>query len=313
MWLIHLCQAASRHLAPFTLLLAGAAWLWPAPFLPLAHGFMWLFAATMLALGLGLDPGEARDAARHPGRIAAGVLCQYSIMPLLGLLAATIVAASGGSNALALGFIVVGCAPGAMASNVITWLAGGMAAFSIAMTLVATLLSPLFTPMLVEALGGVLMAIPVWPMMQTILLTVVAPLLLGMALRPFIQRWRSEVDAIAPGFAALAIALICAYAVAANHARLGHMPLVALMLVIALNAGGYLLGWLAGGLIRLPRRWRITLAIEIGMQNAGLGVALALKHFPPEAAMPGAMFAVWCILTAAGLARGLRGTPPAAV
>lgn len=39
------------------------------------------------------------------------------------------------------------------------------------------------------------------------------------------------------------------------------------------------------------------------MQNAGLGVALALKHFQPETALPGALFAVWCIITAAGMTR----------
>ena len=54
---------------------------------------------------------------------------------------------------------------------------------------------------------------------------------------------------------------------------------------------------------------RLTLAIEIGMQNAGLGVALALKHFEPETALPGALFAVWCILTAAGASSWLRGRP----
>ena len=47
-------------------------------------------------------------------------------------------------------------------------------------------------------------------------------------------------------------------------------------------------------------------AIEIGMQNAGLGVALALKHFAAETALPGAIFAVWCILTAAGMTAYLR-------
>jgi BASS family bile acid:Na+ symporter len=42
------------------------------------------------------------------------------------------------------------------------------------------------------------------------------------------------------------------------------------------------------------------------MQNAGLGVALALAHFSPETALPGALFAVWCILTAAGASSWLR-------
>ena len=46
------------------------------------------------------------------------------------------------------------------------------------------------------------------------------------------------------------------------------------------------------------------------MQNAGLGVVLALKHFEPETALPGALFAVWCILTAAGATSYLRRRSP---
>jgi len=71
--------------------------------------------------------------------------------------------------------------------------------------------------------------------------------------------------------------------------------------VVLLNAGGYVAGWMVGKWCGFDMRYQITLAVEIGMQNAGLGVALALKHFSPETALPGALFAVWCILTAAGL------------
>lgn len=53
-------------------------------------------------------------------------------------------------------------------------------------------------------------------------------------------------------------------------------------------------------------RHRLAPAIEIGMQNADLGVALAYKHFQPETALPGALFAVWCITTAAGASGSLR-------
>jgi bile acid:Na+ symporter, BASS family len=76
--------------------------------------------------------------------------------------------------------------------------------------------------------------------------------------------------------------------------------------VVVLNALGYLFGWLAATLYRFSRRYRISLAIEIGMQNAGLGVALALQHFGSETALPGALFAVWCIVTAAAATSVLR-------
>ena len=169
----------ANGLAPLTLLGAIAAYLFPELFLPFKHVFIWLFAITMFALGMVLDAVEFKDTLRHPLRFGLGVLTQYAVMPTLAFLVAGL---AGLPPAVALGFIIVGSAPGAMASNVIVYLAGGAMAFSIAMTTVATFLSPLVTPTLVEVLGGRLLPIPFWNMMQTILLVVVLPLGLGMFL-----------------------------------------------------------------------------------------------------------------------------------
>jgi BASS family bile acid:Na+ symporter len=179
-------------------------------------------------------------------------------------------------------------------------------AFSVAMTTVATFLSPLLTPMLVKLLGGVFLEIPFWPMMQTILLTVVLPLLAGMLLRRHLGRHLVTARSLAPAIAALAIVIICSYAVAANQERIAAVGGGVIAMVVVLNAAGYLAGWGLARLYGFDARHRLTLAIEIGMQNAGLGVALALKHFAPETALPGALFAVWCILTAAGASAWLR-------
>jgi BASS family bile acid:Na+ symporter len=296
----------ANGLAPLTLLGALLAYFIPESFLWIAPGFQWLFAATMFALGVVLDPEELRETLRHPRAIALGVVAQYLIMPVLGFAAATL---SGLPPALALGFIVVACAPGAMASNVIVYLAGGAVAYSIALTTVATVLSPLVTPALVKWLGSVYVAIPFWPMMQTILLTTVVPLALGLGVRRLLQRRQGSLlfaAQLAPAVATLAIVLICSYAVAANNARLASVGATLLAVVAIVNALGYLLGWQAARLFGFDASHRLTLAIEVGMQNAGLGVVLALKHFEPEAALPGAVYAVWCILTSAGAAAYLR-------
>jgi BASS family bile acid:Na+ symporter len=299
-------QFLSRNLAILTLVAAVAAFAYPPAFLIFKDYFLYFFATTMLALGIVLKPEEARSALNKPSTIALGVLTQYSVMPLLGFSAASLAVWQGVSPTLALGFIIVGCAPGAMASNVITYLAGGAVAFSIAMTMLATILSPLLTPTLVELFGNAFMDIPFWPMMQTIVFTVVLPLALGMLLRRFLGSLLPKVESMAPGIAAIAIIIICSYAVAANHDRIAETPALVIGLVILLNALGYLLGWMTGTIFKFDLSYKITMAIEIGMQNAGLGVALALKHFSPETALPGALFAVWCILTAAGMSRWLH-------
>jgi BASS family bile acid:Na+ symporter len=293
----------ANQLAPLTLLGAILAYLHPSLFLIFKASYLWLFAVTMFALGVVLDPQELRSTLRAPKHIGLGVLTQFTVMPVLGFAAAYLLPVS---NALALGFIIVGCAPGAMASNVIVYLAGGAVAYSVALTTVATMLAPVLTPALVKLLGGVFFEIEFWPMLQTIVMTVVLPLFLGMGLRRLLGARLAVAHELAPAFAAIAIVIICSYAVAANQARIADLGPLVMLGVIVVNGLGYLAGWWLARLYRFDFRHRLALAIEIGMQNAGLGVALALKHFQPETALPGALFAVWCILTAAGASGYLR-------
>lgn len=304
---IQLARWITAALAPLTVICAVIAYYEPSAFLIFKPVFQWLFAATMFALGLVLQPEELRITLRQPGQIGLGVLTQYTVMPLLGFLVAMF---SGLSPDVALGFIIVAAAPGAMASNVIVYLAGGAVAFSIAMTTVATLLSPLVTPALVKLLGGALMDVEFLKLMMTILKTVILPLALGMGLRRFLEReqhkmpeWISE---WAPALASVAIIIICAYIVAGNQARIAQIGMQVMVLVIVLNALGYLLGWLFARWYGFDYSRRLTLSIEIGMQNAGLGVVLALAHFAPATALPGAMFAAWSVITSALLTAWLR-------
>ena len=293
----------SKQLAPLTLVGAVVAYLYPPSFLIFADTFLWFFAATMLALGVVLEPAELKRTLEHPHRVLLGVLTQYTVMPLLGFAVATL---SGLPPELALGFVIVGAAPGAMASNVIVYLAGGALAFSIAMTTVATFLSPLLTPMLVQWLGGAFLPVAFWPLFITIIWTVLVPLLLGMGLRRIVGPYLPYAVAIGPAIAAVAIVVICSYAVAANQPRIATVGPSVFGYVVLVNVLGYAAGWSLAKLFRFDYRHRLALSIEIGMQNAGLGVALALAHFGPETALPGALFAAWCVLTAAGASTLLR-------
>ena len=293
-------------MAVLTVLCAIGAYFYPPAFIIFKDYFLWLFAITMFAVGLVLPLDEAKQALRQPKPIAIGVISQFTIMPLLGFAAASILIGLDYPQALALGFIIVGCAPGAMASNVMTYLAGGAVAFSIGMTLIATILSPLLTPSLTRWLGGVWMPIPFWPMMQTIFMIVVLPLFVAMLIKPKLKTWHKQIEEVAPALASIAIIIICSYAVAANQARIAQLTAWVIVLVVLVNALGYVLGYAVAKLFHFKASYRITLVIEIGMQNAGLGVALALKHFEPQTALPAALFAVWCIVTTAALTQVLK-------
>lgn len=300
---MQLIKSIGNNLAPLTLIGAVLAFLFPELFMVFKHVFLWMFAATMFSLGVVLDPEEFKQVRSEGKSIGLGLLTQYSVMPLLGAIAAY---TSGLPNEVALGLIIVACAPGAMASNVVVYLAGGALAYSIVLTTIATLISPLLTPALVQWLGGQLLPIPFWPMMQTILLTVVLPLLLGMLVRRYARAGINQLTTIAPAIAVIAIVVICSYAVAANHEHIATMGLKLFVFVVLINAGGYILGWQLARLYGFDKKHQVALSIEIGMQNAGLGVALALKHFSAATALPGAIFAVWCIITAAGMTSYLK-------
>lgn len=290
-------------LAPLTLLGAVAAFVEPRLFLAFRDWFLWFFAATMFALGVVLEPGEFWDALKKPKEIALGLGTQFTIMPVLGFLAAYLSPLEPG---VALGFVIVGCAPGAMASNVIVFLAGGAVAYSIALTSFATLLSPVVTPGLVELLGGVFLPIPFWPMMLTILKVVLLPLMVGMVVRRCLGARLEAAKEIAPAVAVISIVVIIGYAVAANQERIGSVGWLVFGLVVVVNGLGFLAGWYLARVYGFDRRYQLALMIEIGMQNAGLGVALALEHFSPETALPAALFATWCVLTGAGATTYLR-------
>jgi len=351
----------ASNMALLTLLCAVLAFFLPAQFSIFGHIFKELFAATMFALGIVLDRKDLVDTLKHPLRIGFGVFTQFVVMPLLAF---TIVTIAGLPPYLALGFIIVGSAPGAMASNVIVYLAGGALAFSIALTTVATFLSPFLTPYLIDLLGGQFINIDPSKLMWTIIYILVIPLAGGMLVRRYLDKgftglfllahlliadlllfmlfvngdldvWQVMLASIfilvapfiacfiprrfagstlnwskefAPAIASLAIIVICAYAVAKNQEQILKVGPMVLALVVLLNALGYLAGWFLAKLYRFDHTHRITLAIEIGMQNAGMGVALALAHFTdhPEVALPGALFAVWCIITAAGASAYFR-------
>ncbi len=296
-------QLISTNLAPLTILGAISAFLLPDVFMVFKHVFLLLFASTMFALGIVLNPAELKEVRHQPREIGLGLLTQYTVMPLLGAIAAY---TSGLPNEVALGLIIVACAPGAMASSVIVYLAGGALAFSIALTTIATIFAPFMTPTLVEWIGGALLPIPFWPMMKTIFLIVVLPLFLGMLVKRFLGEKTRIINEIAPAIAVLSIVIICSYAVAANHSRISEMGLKLFFIVVAINLFGYIAGWQLAKLYKFKRTLKITLSIEIGMQNAGLGVALALEHFSQATALPGAIFAAWSIITAAGITAYLK-------
>ncbi|HOC39626.1 MAG TPA: bile acid:sodium symporter family protein, partial [Thermodesulfobacteriota bacterium] len=227
------------------------------------------------------------------------VAAQFLIMPALALVIARLLKLE---PSLALGLILVGAVPDAMASGVISYLAQADVAFSVALTSATTLVAPLVTPSVTYLFGKMYIPIQFWPLFLSIIKMVIVPLAAGLAVK---HRWGKEiapVEKLFPTLSTLFIAFICGLVVALNKEHLAEVSPSIITGVFLLNLFGLIFGYATGKLFRFDIKRSRTLAINVAMQNAGLGAVLALKHFSAEAAIPNALFATWCIVTGSILA-----------
>ena len=278
-------------LFPLLILAGGAlALFFPSPFTGLAAFINPALMLIMFGMGLTLTLPDFALVVRQPLPVLLGVVAQYVIMPLLGLGVSLLLQLP---PALAAGVILVGCAPGGTASNVVTYLAKGNVALSVTMTSVSTLLAPVFTPLLTLWLAGQYMPVDAGAMALSIVQIVLIPVVLGLAARTFIPGLVDRVIPSLPWVSVLAITFVVIAVVAGSAEAIFSAGLLILLAVVLHNAGGYLLGYGAAKLFRLPVPSRRTMAVEVGMQNSGLAAGLAKTYFAPEAALPGAVFSVW--------------------
>ena len=210
--------------------------------------------------------------------------------------------------------MVVGCVPGAMASNVLTLNAKGHTSYSVSLTTVATLLSPLITPL---ALSLTLRLSPeqaenfsAWGSSVTLLTTVVVPVVAGFVGQRLFPQIAAPARRLCPNIANLLILWVIAVVVALNRNTLGQTSGALLAPLALLNLLGYAGGYAGAWLLRLPEPMRRALTIEVGMQNAGVGAVLAVKAFGETAALAPAMYTFGCMMTGVVLARVWAAFPP---
>jgi BASS family bile acid:Na+ symporter len=279
------------------------AYLFPNLFIPLRPFMEWFFAFTMFGIGVVLNLEELKAILKAPVLILLGVICQYTIMPVLGFTLSKIFSLN---KDFALGLILTGSAPGAMSSNVISYLADADVAYSVSLTTVSTFLSPVLTPALTYLLAHFYFKINFWTMFFGILKMVVIPLTVGILIKIKFREKLESFISIFPAISVTFIVFICSLVAALNKNYLSQMSLFILVIVLLHNINGYLAGYGVGRLLRLNLKRRRTLSIEIGMQNAGLGVILALKYFSEKTALPAALFVIVSVITSALLARYWR-------
>ncbi|RLJ71417.1 BASS family bile acid:Na+ symporter [Hydrogenivirga caldilitoris] len=258
-------------------------------FRPLKPLIVPLLIVIMLSMGITLTPEDFKRIFKRPQIILYGALLQFSVMPLTGFLLAKLLRLS---PELVVGVVLVGSAPGGTASNLMTYISGGELSYSISMTTVSTLLSPIFTPLWTWLLAGKLVPVPFLDMAITTLKVVVFPVLGGMLIRGFVKEKLVKIESLLPYLSITAISLIIAVIFALNKEKLQAVSLLILSVVILHNLTGFVLGFLFGKLAGLDNKLAKTLSIEVGMQNSGLSTVLALKFFSQLSALPSAVFSL---------------------
>jgi len=262
----------------------------PSIFKPLVNYIPVFLGIIMFGMGITLQLADFLVVVKFPLALVAGVVAQFVIMPLV---AWALCMFFNLPPLLAIGVILVGTCPGGTASNVITYLSKGDVALSVAMTTASTLLSPALTPLLTYLYAGRWVSVPVASMFISIVQVIIIPVGLGIMVRLLLQKYIDRVLTLLPSVSVMAIVTIIAGITAANNEALHSVGIITVLVVMLHNVGGLALGYAASALLGFDQKVRRTIAIEVGMQNSGLAVSLAIVHFEAIAALPGAIFSIW--------------------
>lgn len=265
-----------------------------------------ILGIIMLTMGLTLTPDDFRLLARRPWDILVGTCAQFTIMPLvafsLASLFSLIPVLAPYSTALTIGIVLVGCCPGGVSSNIMSFLCKGDVAYSVGMTCASTLLAPVLTPLLVLWLAGAKVDVDAIGMFKQILIVTIIPIAIGFVLNLWLGHKPvfKKIQSCMPGVSVTCLAIIVGGVVSTVHDPLVENGLMLFLFTFAMvfchNAIGYLLGYTAGTLFGFSKAKKRTISIEVGMQNAGLGTNLATTFFMasnPLAVVPCAISCAW--------------------
>ncbi len=270
----------ANYTSPFVILTAIVAMWKPELFGWVQSGNVAsvILGLIMLTMGCTLSTNDFRILMQRPLDICIGAIAQYTIMPLLAWGLSQLF---GLNPFMATGLILVGCCPGGVSSNIMSFLCHGDVAYSVGMTTVSTLLAPFVTPMLVYWLAGTSIEVNAWGMFQNILVVTLIPVCMGCAFNYMLGKKAvfQDLQRVMPGLSVICLALIVGGVIFSVHPLLLQnglqLVLLTLSVVFLHNGLGYLLGYSVGTLCGFSTAKKRTLSIEVGMQNASMATVLS--------------------------------------
>ncbi|MEO5995557.1 MAG: bile acid:sodium symporter family protein [Chitinophagaceae bacterium] len=231
-----------------------------------------LIQVIMFGMGCTMGIKDFVELARSPKSVIVGVVCQYTIMPVLGFALASV---TDFPPEVAAGIILLGCAPTSVTASVMSYLAKANVVLAITITSITTLLAPLLIPLLMKLFAGGFIEIDVLGMMWGIIKMVFVPIGAGLLFNKFLSGRAKWLDASMPMVSIVGVAFIVAIIIAAGRDSILNIGIKLIITVVALIVMGYFLGYWAARLLKMNERDSRTIAITTGMQNAGLVSGIA--------------------------------------
>mmetsp|Transcript_24976 Transcript_24976/g.25190 ORF Transcript_24976/g.25190 Transcript_24976/m.25190 type:complete len:406 (+) Transcript_24976:79-1296(+) len=244
---------------------------WFSPFVTIALGL------TMICMGMSLTIKDFVNVFKSPQYVLLGFLSQYTIMPLLAYFITKLFAFS---SDLSAGIILVGCAPGGTASNLVTLIAQADVALSVLMTAASTTAAVFMTPFLTSQLVKSTIPIDASALVLSTAQVVLLPIIIGLTLNTNFPSFCASTSQYTPFLSVLLVAMTCGSISANNSQVIRILPSKQLVIALMmLHTGGFLIGYFISRLVGANEQRSRTVSIETGMQNSALAAVLA-NNFP---------------------------------
>lgn len=269
-----------------------------------------LIGLIMFGVALDLTPKDFTRTLKTPKPFVIGLLAQFFIMPAFTFLLVLIIQPR---PSIALGMFLVAACPGGNLSNFLTHLAKGntplsisMSAFSTALSIVMTPFNTLFWGSLYAPTKVILetFTISPWSLLQTIIILLGIPVVLGMFVN---YRWPRFSRTLSVWMKRFSITFFLVFVAGALAANFGYFIDFVGMVVLAVflhNSLALLTGYFAAKVAKLKEADRRAIAIEVGIQNSGLGLILVFNFFGGLGGMAivAAWWSIWHIISGMTLA-----------
>lgn len=245
-------------------------------------GLAVMIFVLMFGMGSTLTWTDFERSLKRPKALFIGFMSQFGIMPALALGLAKVFQLP---DTVALSLILIGCTPGGTTSNLFAYYSKGDVALSIAMTTASTLAAVVMMPLLLfvysSAYGQVNFPVPYGSIISTLVLTLL-PVIGGMYLRKKKHRAAQVSEKLGSWAGTLVIVFLLAEFFVRNHQLLIDAPASIFASAVLLGIIGFILGYGASTAAGLSSKQTRTVALETGIQNTPLTMAIILATFPAE-------------------------------